>query len=146
VKAFRAIVHLKDVPLRVVLYEAPRGSVDRFNATAYHPKQVFREPAGYETFTHNLGCNTAHLVVMTKLRGFMPCVGEESLWRELTSPRYTTPVLRQWCPYLLQRFRERKMIVDAVSWGCQPGCLTATQEELDDVVRAGLAQGKIAIE
>ena len=48
---------------------------------------------GYQVFTHKLGYGMAHALFITRMPGFMKIVTPESLWQELNTVRFTTPIL-----------------------------------------------------
>lgn len=82
---------------------------------------------------------------MTKAPGFMMVVTEEMLWRELNSPRFTTPILRAWVPYLEAELRACNRLEDAHVFNCKCGILAVTTPKLDEIVIDGLSKGKILI-
>src|SRR5262245_44111394 len=66
VKALRAVIQQPDVPftLQCREYDHPFGTHDTFT----------REGGGYRSYSHPLGLNTWHMVLVTKIAGFLPCV------------------------------------------------------------------------
>lgn len=147
VKALRAVLNHGKVgfELRCASYIHPFGAMDRFR----------RDTNGYRSYSQALGLNSWHMVLVTKRPGFLASVDEETIWRELCSPRFTTPILRAWTPYLLERLKEgywsrrtgrgNAGIIEADAWGCSPGILVADDAKLDKFVTEGLKQGSISI-
>jgi len=109
------------------------------------PGRLYCGSDGYHVFTHKLGYGLAHALFITKAPGFMMSVTEESLWQELNSTRFTTPVLREWVPYIEKKLRECNRLEDAHVFGCRSGILSATTSKLDEIVIEGLSKGKISI-
>jgi len=72
-------------------------------------------------------------------------VTEESLWQELNTTRFTTPILRKWMPYIETKLRECNRLEDAHVFSCRCGILSATTKKLDEIVIAGLRDGSITI-
>jgi hypothetical protein len=88
------------------------------------------------------------LVVVSRRDGFMPCLSAEAVWQELSSPRYTTPVLESWCPWLMEKMREtwhERRIEMAEAWGCSPAVMNLTDEQLDSLVVSGIKSGELRI-
>jgi len=96
-------------------------------------------------YSHKLGYGLAHAVFVTKSPGFMMIVTEESLWQELNTTRFTTPILREWIPFIDRKLREISRLENAHVYGCQCGILSATTSKLDEIVIEGLSKGKISI-
>ena len=75
----------------------------------------------------------------------MKIVTDETIWQELTDPRFTTPVLRDWVPYISQEMRERDILEEAHVFNCNCGIMSATTKDLDEIVTEGLRSGAIHI-
>jgi hypothetical protein len=100
---------------------------------------------GYLCYQHKLGFGLCHALFVTKAPGFLLVLSEEALWQELNTTRFTTPLLREWMPYLEQQLRDCNRLEDAHVYGCRCGILTATTKKLDEIVIAGLTSGEIVI-
>ncbi len=109
------------------------------------PGRLYCGSDGYHVYTHKLGYGLAHAVFVTKSPGFMMVVTEESLWQELNSTRFTTPILREWIPFIDRKLREISRLENAHVYECQCGILSATTSKLDEIVIEGLSKGKISI-
>jgi hypothetical protein len=109
------------------------------------PGRLYPTPDGYQVRTHRLGYGLVHALFLTRMPGFMKVVTPESLWRELAGARFTTPVLREWVPFLEGRLREEERLEDAHGFNCRCGVLTATTTKLDEIVSEGLAQRSLLI-
>ncbi len=109
------------------------------------PGRLYCGSDGYHVYTHKLGHGLAHAVFITKAPGFMMVVTEESLWQELNTTRFTTPILREWIPFIDRKLREISRLENAHVYECQCGILTATTTKLDEIVIDGLKSGDIII-
>ncbi len=109
------------------------------------PGRLYCGSDGYHVYTHKLGHGLAHAVFITKAPGFMMVVTEESLWQELNTTRFTTPILREWIPFIDRKLREISRLENAHVYECQCGILTSTTTKLDEIVIDGLKSGDIII-
>jgi len=109
------------------------------------PGRLYCGSDGYHVYSHKLGYGLAHAVFVTKSPGFMMIVTGESLWQELNTTRFTTPILREWIPFIDRKLREISRLENAHVYGCQCGILSATTSKLDEIVIEGLSKGKISI-
>lgn len=100
---------------------------------------------GYDLHKHKMSYGMVHALFITRMPGFMKVVSEEALWQELKTLRFTTPVLREWVPYIDATLREDYHLEDANTFGCHCGILSATTKALDKVVSDGLQQYEITI-
>jgi hypothetical protein len=112
---------------------------------ARQPGRVLPTPEGYQVYTHKLGYGLAHALFVNRMPGFMKVVTEESLWRELNDVRFTTPILGGWMQYIGAQLREADLLEDAHAYRCRCGVLSATTQQLDEVVARGLAEGHLRI-
>jgi hypothetical protein len=126
-----------DVPLRMHFADLP--------FTPRYHRSGRRAEAGYRVHRHNLGYGTWHCVLAARRDGFLPCISDAALWAALTSNRFTTPLLRDWMPWVRQTLVARRLLKDCDCAGCTAGLLSATSEDLDAVVSAGLKQGQLTI-
>lgn len=112
---------------------------------SHTPGRLYPSPAGYQCHNHKLGYGMAHALFITRSPGFMKVVTEESLWQELKNVRFTTPILREWMPYIEKTLRHEESLEDANVFGCQCGILSATTKTLDKIVSEGLQQQELII-
>jgi hypothetical protein len=112
---------------------------------AREPGRLYPAPDGYQCQTHKLGFGLVHAMFLTRTPGFLKVVTPESLWQELNAPRFTTPLLKAWVPYLEAQLRTDERLEHAHGFRCQCGVLSALTRHLDEVVSQGLAQGKIVL-
>lgn len=101
---------------------------------------------GYRVWRTRLGYNCWHAVAVAKCEGLLLSVSDESVWRELRSERFTTPVIRDWMPHILSELRRREKLTDLLCWGCNAGMLTADSRDLDEIVSQGLKKNHLRID
>jgi hypothetical protein len=112
---------------------------------AHQPGTLFPSSDGYTTYIHKLDYGQAHALMITKAPGFMKIVTDETIWQELTDTRFTTPVLRDWVPYISKQMRDREILEEAHVFNCNCGFMSATTQNLDEIVTEGLRSGAIHI-
>lgn len=102
---------------------------------------------GYKSYSVPLGYGQWHMVLVAKKQGMMPCLSEESMWQELNSTRYTTPLLREWSKTIYEFVTERSHIAmsSVRNFGCKCARMKLTQEQLDQMVIGMLKRGMIQI-
>jgi hypothetical protein len=135
-------------PKSKVVVNASGAKINQPSRAAYYahqPGKMTPSSDGYFCFTHKLDYGQAHALFMTKSPGFMPVVNEESLWQELNDVRFTTPILRQWMPYIEQELRKQELLEEAHVFNCACGVLSAQTKHLDVIVSDGLSSGAITI-
>ena len=109
------------------------------------PGRLYPTPDGYLCQTHKLGYGLAHAMFITRMPGFMKVVTPESLWQELNGTRFTTPILKDWVPYIEERLRADEHLEGAHVFNCLCGVLAATSKTLDEIVSQGLQERRILI-
>jgi hypothetical protein len=118
------------------------------SATPYHARQpgnLWPSADGYVTLIHKLDYGQAHALFITKAPGFIKVVTDETIWQELTDTRFTTPILREWVPYIAREMRAREILEEAHCFHCNCGYMSATTQSLDEIVSEGLKAGEIHI-
>lgn len=94
---------------------------------------------GYHVYRHRLGYNSWHFLCVARCAGLLPGLSEAALWRELSSDRYTTPVLRSWTPWLMEQLEQKELLKRLACFNCHAGILVADTNDLDQIVTAGLS-------
>lgn len=102
-------------------------------------------PDGYRAYRTKLDYGLWHVLCLARRDGFLPVVTDETLWQLLQSSRFTTPLLRQWVPWLSREMRKKGTIVQLTQSGCDAGLMLADNDTLDDLVRQGVKQRYLAI-
>jgi hypothetical protein len=111
----------------------------RIDADGIHPYQEFdKEKEGYCVYKNRVSLNHWHFLCVSKRKGLLTNLDEATVWGELRSERFTTPLLRQWAPYIVGRLKERELLDQLDGFGCEAGLLTADSDDLDEIVTEGL--------
>jgi hypothetical protein len=119
----------------------------RVDAEGVHPYQEFaKDKEGYSIYRSRASLNHWHFLCISKRKGLLTSMDEASLWRELRSERFTTPLLRSWAPYLVEQLKDRGLLTGLDGFGCEAGMLTADSDDLDEIVTEGLTSRQIVIE
>jgi hypothetical protein len=100
---------------------------------------------GRETYKSRLGYNTWHLLALSKRPGFMPCLSETALIRELRAARFSTPLLRPWVPWLASLLAQDNLLLLLDGFQTQTALLNVGTPELDELVSCGLRDGYLSI-
>lgn len=112
---------------------------------AHSPGKLYPAEEGYTCLTHKLGYGMAHAMYFARMPGFMRVVTPSSLWKELKTTRFTTPILKDWMPHIEGQLRSLDLLEDAHGFNCQCGILSASTQDLDEIVTEGLQQRLIMI-
>ena len=100
---------------------------------------------GYTIHRHRFEHNTWHILAVAKQEGLLLKASEVAVWVELRKPRFTTPVLRAWVPWLMKTLQTNGHLRNLQCFGCESAILTAGTAELDDALTEGLRRGKLTI-
>lgn len=137
VKALAAGLRSSDRDQKRLVYSVQVGGVKQADLT--------KCPAGYRIHRTKMEYGMWHVLCLAKRDGFMPIVTDETVWQLLQSNRFTTPLLREWVPWLQQEMRKRKVIVELTQTGCQAGLMLADNETLDAMVSKGIKKRQLTI-
>jgi hypothetical protein len=145
VKATRAILHVPEIAAEFLVEHPDNGKTRRLSRV-----HLLGKPIGYTVSVARLAPGAIHLVALAKLPGLMPELSDEALWAELSGQRYTTPLLREWTPWLKAELLHSGGIVQAGSLdqatGSKPGVLTVLPEKLDELVSAGVRRKELMLD
>lgn len=111
----------------------------------FKQSQVFKCPDGYRVYRTKLDYNLWHVLCLAKRDAFLPVVTEETIWQHLHGPRFTTPLLREWVPWLSLEMTKKGHIVNLEQVGCQAGVIQLDTDTLDSLVTQGLRTNQIWI-
>lgn len=101
----------------------------------------------YLTKTHRLGYDVVQVTVWSRPEdGFLPCISEEAVWQVINSPPFTTPLRRQWLPWLIGRMKEERQVRELQCFNCNSGMFYLQPEGLDELVSEGLRKRAITIQ
>ena len=101
------------------------------------------KPVVYTAAVAKLAHGVIHLVALSKIPGIMPNMSDDHLWAELTGPRYTTPLLRSWIPWLKGVMVKGGGIVVTDGFASTVGVLRSEPDELDALVTLGVQEGHL---
>ena len=138
-KALRATLYQPDIQAEFVLHGDDDGEMTKAR-TEFDGK-----PVSYGAAIAKLAPGVVHLVAVAKIPGLMPNISDDHLWTELSGPRYTTPLLRPWIPWLKQAMTEGGGIVVAEGLAATVGVLKAEPDDLDALVMQGVKEGHLCM-
>lgn len=130
--------------------------VERYTHDGFKGKKKYlgadlvRSPHGYRHFTQRLGYNTYHMVSVAMDEGFIPVLNETALELALQMPRYTTPFIREWVPWMAKKLcagdRHSGATLEVCD-GCQTfsGMLYLHTDGFDELVSSGLRNRHLTI-
>ncbi len=140
VKGLRAILNTGAATARLKLEDVRVGDgKDSGEARVVTPPEGVR----YEFHPHSLGFDNFHALFLSRAPGFLPCVSDESVWRELKRPEYNTPILRSWVPEITRRLKAEGLLVPLFCYRAECALINATNDDLDGIVSAGVRSGKM---
>ena len=134
-------------PLMVASLAGPHTSVKAFRAALStgnarfrtnlpgHRTELRRWPNGYQFHAHRLGFQTWQLLAIASRTGLIPKLDDASLWSELRSERFSTPVLRSWLPWLREELEQRQYLTRLPNFQCEAAVLSASSEDLDQILQ-----------
>ena len=99
----------------------------------------------YKCTMHRLGYNAVHCTARLKDPRLTPSLTEDVLWSQLRSNRFTTPLLKEWVPWLMQAMLTAGQLEKLPAFQCQPGFLTIDDTGLDEMVSRGITEGHLHI-
>jgi hypothetical protein len=99
----------------------------------------------YKVVMHRLGFNYVQCTARLKDPRLLPCVTDEALWAQLRSSRFTTPLLREWVPWLKEAMLHEGALEKLPAFQCQPGILAIDDGGLDGIVSRGITEGRLIV-
>jgi hypothetical protein len=137
VKALTAGLRSAGQDQRRIAYAARVAGIDRPRLVAC--------PDGYRVCRAKLPYGLWHVLCLARRDGFLPVLTEATLWQQLRGEPFTTPLLREWTPWLYRAMKERGLLTELTQSGCQAGLLRADNDALDALVCEGIQKGHLAI-
>ncbi|MGA2069504.1 MAG: hypothetical protein ABSG86_31420 [Thermoguttaceae bacterium] len=134
VKSVRATLYQPDVEAEFVLESETTARMLKARLASDG------KPVTYTAAVTKLAPGVIHLVALAKIPGLMPDMSDDHLWAELTGPRYTTPLLRAWIPWLKSAMSDGGGIVVANGFAATVGVLKTEPEALDELVSQGVRE------
>ena len=136
VKSVRATLYEPDVEAEFVL-----ETNDKIERMVRAKIDFDGKPVVYGAAVTKLAPGVIHLVALAKIPGIMPDMTDDHLWAGLTGPRYTTPLLRSWIPWLKEVMIQGGSIVATEGFASAVGVLRVEPDELDAMVTMGVKEG-----
>jgi hypothetical protein len=137
-KSVRATLYQPDVEAELLLSDGDTNQRMLKARIAFDGK-----PVTYSAAMAKLAPGVIHLVALAKIPGLMPNISDDHLWAELSSPRYTTPLLRPWTAWLKEAMGSSGSIVVAEGFASSVGVLKTEPDELDALVALGVKDGHL---
>lgn len=103
------------------------------------------DSTGYERYIGKVAQHTWQMFLVSRVPGFMPVMNKAALWRRLISEQFTTPLLKAWLPWIEQELIRRELLVPLSCFNCACGLLSATNDDLDEVISDGLKGKELVI-
>lgn len=101
------------------------------------------KPVSYTASIAKLAPGVIHLIAVARIPGLMPNMSDDHLWKELSGPRYTTPLLRSWTAWLKTAMADSGGIVVAQGFASTVGVLKMESDKLDTLVESGVKEGHL---
>lgn len=108
------------------------------NTGTVQPSYVSKSPTGYHVHRAKLGYGLWHILLVSRRPGFLPVLSDDALWQHLRSDEFTTPLLREWVPWLRSELCRRGNLIRPTQGGCETALVNADSELLDELVTHGL--------
>lgn len=124
----------------------PSGVVLERNAPMEDIGQLVAAEVGYACSRTKLPHGWVHVVGHAKDPRLLLCLNDEELWRVLSGPAFTTPVLRAWVPWIRSELERRLLLLPMFNFGCEVAKHLCDQEQLDDLVSNGVKSGSLVIQ
>lgn len=106
---------------------------------------VNRRGLGYHGDIFKIGLNMAHAFFWSKDWGLLLGTSDDHLWAALRDVRFTTPLLREWVPYVKSQLLIKGMLKEAYCWNCECGVLDLLTPGLDNIVSEGVRSRALPI-
>ena len=135
VKAVRATLYQPDVDAEFSLNIS--GGTERMLKARF---AFDGKPVSYGASVMKLAPGVIHLVAVAKIEGLMPSMSDDHLWAELAGPRFTTPLLRTWIPWIKEMMISEGGIIVANGFRATVGVLKAESDALDDLISQGVRE------
>jgi hypothetical protein len=146
IKAIRAILLAKGKPfIRAAGVATKHPSQGDLYGTG-RPGDMYPDEAGYDIHLHKMDYGMAHAVFVTRNRDFIRYLSPDSLWQHLNSDRHSTPLLREWMPYVAKELVSRRFLRECRCYRCNSGVLSLKDDaHLDEIVTEGIKYGAISV-
>lgn len=146
-KALRAILHTKNgKPMITTCDCKTKFPIADGVYNGSYARDLSPSKWGYAMYMERLEHGLVHAVFITRDPGFIVYLDPESLWQKLKTDAFTTPLLREWMPWLTQQLIARNMLSECKCMRCNSAMLSIANEKvLDKVVCHGIQSGALVI-
>lgn len=146
VKAVRALLHTNTRQTSIDINcdeKFTRTGFDHGASVNGYGIQIASE--GYETTILRMPFGECHAIFRAREPDFMAVLDDEALWNLFREDRHTTPILREWVPWIREELARRQLLIHCWCHRATSAILSATVDQLDDVVSKGVREGHIRI-
>lgn len=143
IKALRAILNSNAKNIEVYATNAKFKRADDWDRDYCRVTPVSGD--GYFCSVHRVSLGMAHAMFWSKSDDFMLSIDPEAIWAELSGPRFSTPVIKEWAKWITEELVRRKKLVELWCYNCKCGGIIATTKDLDELVTHGLRTNAITI-
>jgi hypothetical protein len=131
--------------LRACLHRAAKTEFFA-NCRGFSPNNLLAACSlGYRFYAAKLGPGTWHSLALAWLPGLICKLTDDSLWGEFQKRSFTTPLLREWVPWLRSELLRLGRLTPLHAFRCEGAVLNLTTEQLDELVSEGLRRKRITI-
>lgn len=136
IKAVQAALHTR---AKIVFYPSDIQGMQSY-------WKLYRSSHEYRIYRHRMSYGMWHMLAVAKHDGLLTESSHESLWRALQRDSFTTPMLREWVPYVKEQLITRGLLMPLRMFNCNASILTANDEELDKIVSYGVRFDHLKLE
>jgi len=116
-----------------------------------HPERnvyprLSRHDSGYEIYLTKLPFNTWHMLAIAKRDGLLTGMTDDHLWSALRKDSVTTPMLREWLPYIREELDLANYLSPLQCFGCEAAVIDCSVEQIDQIIARGVQSGNIRIQ
>lgn len=112
---------------------------------ALKPESFTVRDGGYSCCARPLGFGQFHAAFISRSAGFMTNASDEAVWQEVNMPRFTTPVLKEWMPYVRRILEENKLLTSLYGFQVNTARMKAKTKDLDEIIIRGIRNGVLKI-
>lgn len=100
--------------------------------------------SGYMLQHHKMQFGNHHALFISKDPNFLVQLSPDSLWAALSSPRFTTPLLREWMPWVTAQLIKEGLLKECRCFRAVSGVLRMKDSApLDEIVTKGIQSGEL---
>lgn len=100
---------------------------------------------GYDIHKTAIGYDLWHMVAVARWQHLLVHDTSDALWQHLSSPQFTTPMLRSWIPEIERKLRERELLEKLRCFGCDAAQLHVKNETLDEIVSQAIRERRVSL-